>query len=145
MRIAVIIGVVVVLLAVGLAAYVRLAPSDPARWHKMPDDVADRDFSSGAMRVIKAGEGDLARLHGIIAGSPRTTVPSGAPLCCMASMSALRAVSTESGIGPGAPLNGEWREAAEAGLQVGLPSRAPRLACSGGTDGTDWPPLRGTL
>ncbi|KZY36861.1 hypothetical protein A3731_15470 [Roseovarius sp. HI0049] len=77
MRIAVIVVVVVLVLAVGLVAYVRLAPSDPARWHKMPDDVADRDFSSGAMRVIKAGEGDLARLHGIIAGSPRTTVLAG--------------------------------------------------------------------
>ncbi|MEQ8292398.1 MAG: DUF1499 domain-containing protein [Roseovarius sp.] len=77
MRIAVIVVLVVLVLALGLAAYVRLAPSDPKRWHKMPDDVADRDFSSGAMRVIAAGEGDLARLHGIIAGSPRTTVLAG--------------------------------------------------------------------
>ena len=58
MRIAVII-VVVLVLAVGLAAYVRLAPSDPKRWHTMPDDVADRDFSSGAMRVIAAAGNSL--------------------------------------------------------------------------------------
>ncbi|MEQ8899341.1 MAG: DUF1499 domain-containing protein [Roseovarius sp.] len=77
MRIAVIVVVVVVVLAVGLAAYVRLAPSDPQRWHRMPDDVAERDFSSGAMRVVPGGAGDLARLHGIIAGSARTTVLAG--------------------------------------------------------------------
>ena len=72
MRIAVIVVLVVLVLAIGLAAYVRLAPSDPKRWHKMPDDVADRDFSSGAMRVIASGEGDLARLHG---SSPAARAP----------------------------------------------------------------------
>lgn len=72
-----IILVVVLLAIVGLLAYVRLAPSSPERWHEMPDDVTDRDLDGGAMRVVAAQEGDLARLHEIIMDTPRTSVLAG--------------------------------------------------------------------
>ena len=77
MRIVVIVLLVVLVLAVGLAVYVRVAPSDPDRWHVMPDDVTDRDLEGGAMRVVDAGEAGLARLHEIITDTPRTTVLAG--------------------------------------------------------------------
>lgn len=77
MRIVLVVVLVVLVLAVGLAIYVRVAPSDPARWHEMPDDVSDRDLEGGAMRVVDAGEGGLARLHEIITETPRTTVLAG--------------------------------------------------------------------
>lgn len=77
MRIVVIVLLVVLVLAIGLAVYVRVAPSDPARWHVMPDDVTDRDLEGGAMRVVDAGEGGLARLHEIVTDTPRTTVLAG--------------------------------------------------------------------
>jgi len=66
-----------VLLVVGAAAYIRLAPSDPARWHEMPGppgEITDRDLAGGVMRRV---EGDLAALDAIIREAPRTQVLAG--------------------------------------------------------------------
>jgi len=71
-------GVVLVLLA-AISVYVRLAPTDAARWHQMPEGVTNRDYDGGAMRVVGAGENGLERLHEIILKSPRTEVVAGAP------------------------------------------------------------------
>lgn len=59
---------------VALLGFVRLAPSDPMRWHQMPDNVTDRDLEGGAMREV---EGDLAALDAIIRATPRTEVLAG--------------------------------------------------------------------
>jgi len=64
-----------VLILAGLA-FIRLAPSDPARWHQMPESVTDRDLDGGAMRRV---EGDLAALDAIIRDTPRTRVLAGSP------------------------------------------------------------------
>lgn len=64
-------------IVVALGVYVRLAPSDPARWHEMPGAVSNRDLSGGAMRVVGAGEGGLARMDEIIRGTPRTEALAG--------------------------------------------------------------------
>ena len=69
--------IVLLTIFIGLGLYVRLAPSDPARWHAMPGEMEDRDLDGGAKRVIQAGEGDLARLHGIAVATPRTKVLAG--------------------------------------------------------------------
>ena len=55
-------------------AFIRLAPSDPTRWHQMPDTITDRDLDGGAMRQV---EGDLATLDTIIRDTPRTRVLAG--------------------------------------------------------------------
>ena len=71
----------------GLGAYVRLAPSDPARWHVAPPPAATPDCS------VVAGEGDaratcarpdaplqlLARLDEIAMATPRTIRLAGSP------------------------------------------------------------------
>ncbi|WP_137700090.1 DUF1499 domain-containing protein [Marimonas lutisalis] len=62
---------------VAFGAWVRLAPSDPARWHRMPENVADKTFEGGAMRVVQAGPGALARLDKIARAWPRTRVLAG--------------------------------------------------------------------
>lgn len=62
---------------IGLGLYVRLAPSDPARWHSMPGELKDRDRAGGVDRIIEAGDGDLERLHAIAVGTPRTMVLAG--------------------------------------------------------------------
>jgi len=59
---------------VGLMAFVRLAPSEPMRWHQMPDTITDRDLEGGVMRRT---EGDLAVLDRIIRDTPRTQVLAG--------------------------------------------------------------------
>jgi uncharacterized protein (DUF1499 family) len=55
-------------------AYVRLAPSDPGRWHVMPESLAPGDLAGGAVRVVP---GDMAALDAIIRATPRTRVLAG--------------------------------------------------------------------
>jgi len=59
---------------VALMAFVRLAPSEPMRWHQMPDTITDRDLDGGAMR---RAVGNLAVLDRIIRDTPRTRVLAG--------------------------------------------------------------------
>lgn len=59
--------------AVLFSTYVRLAPTDADRWHKMPGAMTNRDLSDGAMRVTGAGADELTRLDAIIRETPRTT------------------------------------------------------------------------
>lgn len=70
---------IVLLLGLGLALWIRLAPSDPARWHVSNDATDDRDMPGGAIRIVPAGPGDMARLDRIIRATPRTSVLAGAP------------------------------------------------------------------
>ncbi|MBK0326758.1 DUF1499 domain-containing protein [Rhodobacteraceae bacterium F11138] len=57
--------------------YIRLAPSDPAIWHDMPADTADRDFANGVIRGFPAGPDSLRRLNAIILATPRTKTLAG--------------------------------------------------------------------
>jgi uncharacterized protein (DUF1499 family) len=69
-----------VLLAVlGFGLWVRLAPSDPVRWHVSAGDAGNRDFAGAAIRTVAAGPGDMARLDRIIRATPRTTHLAGSP------------------------------------------------------------------
>ena len=67
-------AIILVVAIVGLLVFIRMAPSDPDRWHAMPDNVSDRDLDSGAMRTL---EGDLAALDRVIRDTPRTQVLAG--------------------------------------------------------------------
>lgn len=60
-----------------LGAYIRLAPSDPARWHVSPMAEADRDQPGGVLRVVETGPDGLARLDAIARTWPRTSVLAG--------------------------------------------------------------------
>ena len=60
-----------------LVFYIRLAPSDPERWHVMPDAVTDEDRRNGALRVRDVGGDGLQRLHEIILATARTKVLAG--------------------------------------------------------------------
>jgi len=63
--------VVVVLVVVGLG-YIRLAPSDPARWNVPLDFSSNKDFPGGAQRVVDTGPDGLAKLDEIAMATPRT-------------------------------------------------------------------------
>lgn len=70
-------GLLLALAAVGLLmGYIRLAPSDPARWHVAVMG-GDADFPGGLRRVLPGRAGDLARLDTIIRATPRTQVLAG--------------------------------------------------------------------
>ncbi len=75
-RMMTVIWVVVALLFVGLG-YIRLAPSDPARWHTAPEVAVDEDMSHGVKRLVTAGPQSLGQLDAIIRKSPRTQVLAG--------------------------------------------------------------------
>lgn len=64
----------VILIVVVLAGYVRLAPSDPARWHRAVVGDADR-ISEGS--VLRLAAVDLAALDQVARDWPRTSVLAG--------------------------------------------------------------------
>ena len=66
-----------ILIVLLFLAYVRLAPSDAARWHKPVTISEDKTFKGGAARVIVASEGTLAKLDAAAQALPRTTVLAG--------------------------------------------------------------------
>lgn len=70
----------VVVAVVGGLAYIRLAPSDPARWHVMPDVPQDADLDTGVKRRVPgAGAEGLAAFDRAARAAPRTRVLAGAP------------------------------------------------------------------
>lgn len=85
-------GLLVLLLVglFGLAAYVRLAPDDPARWHVAMAEIAGeaaavspviRQVPGGAVAFLPAADpaAALARLAGMAEASPRTRRLAGSP------------------------------------------------------------------
>lgn len=68
-----VVGMVVIVGIIALLAYVRLAPSDPDRWHVMPPQVKNEDLVGGAMRVIPGNPEQFARLVEMIETSDGTT------------------------------------------------------------------------
>ena len=70
---------IVVVLVLALAAYVRLAPSDVARWHVAPNVDQDEILKGGAKRRLTTGPDGLQRLHEIALKTPGTTVLAGDP------------------------------------------------------------------
>jgi len=67
----------VLAVAVAGLAYIRLAPSDVARWHRMPEVNGDKSFKSGVIRQVAAAPEGLARIDAIIRDTPRTRVLAG--------------------------------------------------------------------
>lgn len=59
------------------AAYVRLAPSDPARWHVIPEGLEEGNGTGYALRRIEARPDTLAALDAIARATPRTRVLAG--------------------------------------------------------------------
>ncbi|PYC49436.1 DUF1499 domain-containing protein [Litorivita pollutaquae] len=69
--------VIVALIAIGFAVYVRLAPSDAARWHQMPEGAERQDFDGGCIRIGTTGPQGISLLDRIIMSGPRTQVLAG--------------------------------------------------------------------
>ena len=65
------------IVVLGGAAWIRLAPSDPVDWHVDPQVTADQDLASGVRRRIDGGADSFAALHAIILATPRTEVLAG--------------------------------------------------------------------
>jgi uncharacterized protein (DUF1499 family) len=70
-------GYIVVCCAVGMLGYVRLAPSQIARWHQPIDAAQDKDLPSGAVRVVTTGSGAFDVLETTLKEMERTTLLGG--------------------------------------------------------------------
>ena len=75
-RTIVILVIIVSLLAI-VVGYIRLAPSDPADWHDMPEITDDAERPGEVERVVETGPDGLARLADIALATPRTTLLAG--------------------------------------------------------------------
>ena len=62
---------------VALALYVRLAPSDTARWHQPIEASADADLAGGAIRVLDADKASFDEVDSMMQSLPRTQVLAG--------------------------------------------------------------------
>lgn len=65
------------ILAVAMLAYIRLAPSDAARWHQPIVADADKTLKGGAIRVLTVNADALARIDAAARAMPRTSVLAG--------------------------------------------------------------------
>ncbi|MBO9396172.1 DUF1499 domain-containing protein [Shimia sp. R9_2] len=61
-----------------LAVYVRVAPSDPTKWHVAAQFDQNSDGENSARRIVDTGPDGLTRLNEIALSTPRTTVLAGA-------------------------------------------------------------------
>lgn len=68
--------VLLALVVVGMG-YIRLAPSDPVRWHAAPNVTSDANMRHGVKRLVTAGPDALGQLDAIIRATPRTRVLAG--------------------------------------------------------------------
>lgn len=73
---------IICLIVVAALAWVRLAPSDPDRWHRAaaPKDLGDYPEAGAFEAVRRIAQPDApARLHEVILATPRTQVLAGTP------------------------------------------------------------------
>lgn len=68
---------IMILAVVGFAAYVRLAPTDPAQWHKPIGAAETVDGTGWSARVVPDANGLLSGLHQAMVALPRTELIAG--------------------------------------------------------------------
>ncbi|TCL09598.1 uncharacterized protein DUF1499 [Shimia isoporae] len=68
---------VVLVLAFGLLAYVRLAPNDASRWHVAGEITKDSNGQNSVRRLVEAGPDGLANFAEVALRDPRTEVLAG--------------------------------------------------------------------
>lgn len=68
---------ILAILFLATLAYVRLAPSDPERWHVEPRAKGDKVFANGVLRQVTVGRDGLRRMDALIASDPRTETLAG--------------------------------------------------------------------
>lgn len=64
-------------LVAAMLIWIRVAPSDEARWHVDPQVSADQDLVGGVRRKLDGDQAVLAKLHGVILATPRTSLLAG--------------------------------------------------------------------
>ena len=68
---------IVFVVVVAVLGYIRLAPSDVARWHVAVEGSEDRDMAGGALRIVEGGSEKLAQIDAAMRALERTRVLAG--------------------------------------------------------------------
>ncbi|GGX46218.1 hypothetical protein GCM10007385_12180 [Tateyamaria omphalii] len=69
--------VLICVLLVGLLVFVRLAPTEPTRWHQPVAETNSQNMMGGAIRVEQADEAAFVRVDAAARMLPRTRVIAG--------------------------------------------------------------------
>ncbi|MEO0379099.1 MAG: DUF1499 domain-containing protein [Pseudomonadota bacterium] len=69
--------VILVLVVIAAAVYVRLVPADVTRWHQPIDVTDDSELAGGAIRVREADSAAFAQVDASMLALPRTRVLAG--------------------------------------------------------------------
>ncbi|WP_299614446.1 DUF1499 domain-containing protein [uncultured Tateyamaria sp.] len=77
MKFAMYVVVLICVVAVGVLGFVRLAPSDPERWHVSIAETQNQNMVGGAIRVADVERAALARVDAAARDLPRTHVIAG--------------------------------------------------------------------
>ncbi len=68
---------IILVLALAMALYVRLAPSDATRWHKAPNIDHESQSKNSVRRLVPTGPDGLKRFVDLAQSTPRTSVLAG--------------------------------------------------------------------
>ena len=71
-----VVWVLLALVILGMA-FIRLAPSDPARWHVAPKGDKDKNLKGGVVRVVETGPLGLKKLNAVVQADATTRTLAG--------------------------------------------------------------------
>lgn len=69
--------VLICVVLVGILAFIRLAPTDPTRWHQPISEINSQNMVGGAIRVVEVDEATFVRVDAAARALPRTQVVAG--------------------------------------------------------------------
>jgi len=69
--------VLICVVLVGILAFIRLAPTDPTRWHQPISEINSQNMVGGAIRVLEVDEATFVRVDAAARALPRTQVVAG--------------------------------------------------------------------
>lgn len=71
-----VVWVLLALVILGMA-FIRLAPSDPTRWHVAPKGDKDKNLEGGVVRVVETGPLGLKKLNAVVQADATTRTLAG--------------------------------------------------------------------
>lgn len=71
-----VVWVLLALVILGMA-FIRLAPSDPTRWHVAPEGDKDKNLEGGVVRIVETGPLGLKKLNTVVQADATTRTLAG--------------------------------------------------------------------
>ncbi len=71
-----VVWILLALVILGMA-FIRLVPSDPARWHVAPKGDADKNLKGGVVRIVQTGPLGLKKFNAVVQADVTTRILAG--------------------------------------------------------------------